>query len=310
MGALVGLLVSWLLKVFNLNYDPIKECTIMIMFAYLSYLVAEQTALSGIISLFSCGLFMAHYAYWNISKRARVGTEMAVCTIANCNQSFLYIYMGLSAFSIEPEYVEMKMVWTTLIAIFVCRIFSVGVPIFLVWCSTGCQPLKLRWNEWVFVYCGGLIRGAIAFGLGLQMTTDNHRVLKNTVQICALITIVGVGAPIQLLAKIFNIKPDKERAAEAAKKRLEAGTDDFLKVPDGAELNDATSTGNLSKNSDTLAACEDEGAVIDKINESFEQLIQEKTYPKLIQAFKDFDKNYMMPLFKRTNKHLLDELKD
>ena len=218
--------------------------------------------------------------------------------------------MGLSAFSIEPEYVEMNMVWTTLIAIFVCRIFSVGVPIFLVWCSTGCQPLKLRWNEWVFVYCGGLIRGAIAFGLGLQMTTDNHRVLKNTVQICALITIVGVGAPIQLLAKIFNIKPDKERAAEAAKKRLEAGTDDFLKVPDGAELNDATSTGNLSKNSDTLAACEDEGAVIDKINESFEQLIQEKTYPKLIQAFKDFDKNYMMPLFKRTNKHLLDELKD
>lgn len=83
------------------------------------------------------------------------------------------------------------------------------------------------------------------------------------------------------MAKIFNIKPDKEKAAEAAQKRLDAGSDDFLKVPDG-EVNDATSTGNLSKNSDTLAACENEGAVIDKINESFEQLIQEKTYPKLI----------------------------
>jgi solute carrier family 9 (sodium/hydrogen exchanger), member 6/7 len=196
MGALVGLLVSYVLKVFNLNYDPIKETTIMIMFAYLSYLFAEQTALSGIISMFSCGLFMAHYAYWNISKKARVGTEMAVCTIANCNQSFLYIYMGLSAFSIEMEYVHMNMVYTTLIAIFVCRIFSVGVPIFLVWLSTGMKPLQLKWNEWVFVYCGGLIRGAIAFGLGLQMTTDNNKVLKNTVQICALVTIVGVGAPI------------------------------------------------------------------------------------------------------------------
>jgi NhaP-type Na+/H+ or K+/H+ antiporter len=43
MGACVGLMASYVLKVFNLNYDPIKECTIMIMFAYASYLFAEQT---------------------------------------------------------------------------------------------------------------------------------------------------------------------------------------------------------------------------------------------------------------------------
>lgn len=89
--------------------------------------------------------------------------------------------------------------------------------------------------------------------------------------------------------------------------RAEGNSDDFLKVPDGEEapLNDAASVGNASKNSDTLAACGDEDQVIDKINESFEQLIQEKTYPKMIQAFKDFDKQYMMPIFKRQSKHLL-----
>lgn len=112
------------------------------------------------------------------------------------------------------------------------------------------------------------------------------------------------------MARIFNIKPDKEVAAELAKKKLEGGSDDFLKIPDGGEFNDAVSVGNISKNSDTLAACGDEGAVIDKINESFEQLIKENTYPKFIQAFKDFDKHYMMPVFKRQNKHLLDELKE
>jgi hypothetical protein len=112
------------------------------------------------------------------------------------------------------------------------------------------------------------------------------------------------------LAKIFNIKPDKEVAAELAKKRAEGGSDDFLKIPDGEEVNDAVSVGNVSKNSDVLAACGDEDAVIDKINESFEQLIKEKTYPKFIQAFKDFDKKYMMPVFKRQNKHLLEDLKE
>lgn len=75
--------------------------------------------------------------------------------------------MGLSAFSIDQQYVKQDMVIVTLIAIFVCRIFSVGIPILLVYLCTGCKPLQLRWNEWVFVYFGGLIRGAIAFGLSL-----------------------------------------------------------------------------------------------------------------------------------------------
>mmetsp|Transcript_15777 Transcript_15777/g.24290 ORF Transcript_15777/g.24290 Transcript_15777/m.24290 type:complete len:103 (+) Transcript_15777:669-977(+) len=82
MGAMVGLTCSYLLKAFNLNKEPIKETTLMLMFAYMSYLLAEQMRLSGIIAMFSSGLFMAHYAYWNISKKARTGTELAVNSIA------------------------------------------------------------------------------------------------------------------------------------------------------------------------------------------------------------------------------------
>jgi hypothetical protein len=115
------------------------------------------------------------------------------------------------------------------------------------------------------------------------MTTDNHRVLKNTVQICALITIVGIGAPIQLLAKIFGIKPDKEVALEAKKRKLEAAAsgDEFLKIPDGPDV-DTLSVGGISKNSDLQLGAADENAAIDQINESFEALIKEKTYPYLI----------------------------
>ena len=82
MGALVGLFCSYLLKKVNLNYDPTKEVTLMLLFAYVAYLLAEQSHLSGIISMFSSGLFMAHYAYWNISKKARTGTELAVTSAA------------------------------------------------------------------------------------------------------------------------------------------------------------------------------------------------------------------------------------
>jgi len=101
MGIFIGLLGSRLLRDVNMDYDSVKETTMMMLFAYLGYLCAEQAKLSGIISMFTTGLVLAHYAYWNINTRAKVGTEIAVNSIANICQSFLYIYLGLSAFSIE-----------------------------------------------------------------------------------------------------------------------------------------------------------------------------------------------------------------
>jgi len=83
LGLAVGLLCALLLKHVDLSYDPTKECTVMIMFAYGSYLCGEAFGFSGIITMFICGLVMAHYAYWNISKKARVGTELAITTISN-----------------------------------------------------------------------------------------------------------------------------------------------------------------------------------------------------------------------------------
>jgi len=181
LGALFGLSCSYLLKKVNLNHDPIKECTLILMTAYLSYLCAEQSSLSGIISMFSCGLFLAHYAWYNISDASRKGSEIIVNTTSGICQSFLYIYIGLTAFSIEKDFVRARFTTAVLVSVLICRVFSVGVPLFLVYLCTGCKKLSLKWNEWVFIYFGGLIRGAIAFGLSLQITTDNHRVLRAAV---------------------------------------------------------------------------------------------------------------------------------
>lgn len=111
-------------------------------------------------------------------------------------QSFLYIYIGLSSFSLEEDYVRRRFVTTVLIAVLICRVFSVGVPLFLIYLCRGCKSLSLKWNEWIFIYFGGLIRGAICFGLSIQMTSDNHKILRSAVQIIAIVTIVGVGAPL------------------------------------------------------------------------------------------------------------------
>ena len=167
LGLVLGLTVSWLLKQLNMDYDPTKQTTILLLFAFVSFHIAEALSLSGIISMFCAGLVMAHYCYWNICSKARLGTEVAVNSIAKICQDFLYIYLGLSAFSIQRENVKVDFIAWTLGSILLCRIFSVGVPIGLCWLCSGCKPLKLKWNEWVFVYFGGLIRGAICFALAL-----------------------------------------------------------------------------------------------------------------------------------------------
>lgn len=286
LGCFVGLLCSFILKHVNMAADPVKETTMMIMFAYLSYLLGEGLHFSGIITMFISGLCMAHYAYWNISKKARIGTELAITTISNICQCFIYVYMGLSSFSIEAEFVKQDMVMVTLASIFICRIFSVGIPVFLVYVTNGFVPSKLKWNEWAFVYFGGLIRGAIAFGLSLQMTTDSSRVLKTTTQICALITTIGIGSPIQLLAKCFGIRTDQEVALDAG------GDDGFLKA-DGAAVADGTSS--------RAGSCQDEGEVIGKIDAEFQELIDDPDFefPWLIGKWLEFDSKVMLPLFKR-----------
>ena len=92
---------------------------------------------------------------------------MAVNSLASISQSFLYIYLGMTAFSMKYEEFDFDFVGLTLGAVFVCRIFSVTVPLLLIYVFGGCKPIALSFRQWLFVYFGGLIRGAICFGLSL-----------------------------------------------------------------------------------------------------------------------------------------------
>jgi len=138
-------------------------------------------------------------------------------------------------------------------------------------------------------------------------------VLKNTTQICALITIVGIGSPIQLIAWFLNIKPDNQLAgletSEQADRKIGAkaeegkeGDDDFQQVRN-IEAEGENPFENQSETSQTdmfvRAGVDNEEAAVDLINKSFEDLISERTYPNILRNFKNFDKAFMMPVFKR-----------
>ena len=68
IGILMGVVSSLLFKFCRfLTHSPITETLIIFILAMLTYFVSEALALSGMISLLTCGILMAHYTWYNLS---------------------------------------------------------------------------------------------------------------------------------------------------------------------------------------------------------------------------------------------------
>ena len=70
LGLGFGLACSYLFKkVRSLSKNPVAEIAMIFSFAYLAYVVAELCHVSGIISLLTCGIVMAHYCWYSLSPQ-------------------------------------------------------------------------------------------------------------------------------------------------------------------------------------------------------------------------------------------------
>ncbi len=68
IGLIFGLLSSYILKTFRaFSKNPVTESMMIFCFGYLSYVVSEVASNSGIITLLTCGIVMAHYTWYNLS---------------------------------------------------------------------------------------------------------------------------------------------------------------------------------------------------------------------------------------------------
>ena len=58
-----------------------------------------MTLIIGIVSLLFCGITLKHYAYHNMSRRTRLGTKYIFQVLAQMSENFIFIYLGLSLFT-------------------------------------------------------------------------------------------------------------------------------------------------------------------------------------------------------------------
>ncbi|KAJ0977673.1 hypothetical protein J5N97_013147 [Dioscorea zingiberensis] len=126
LGAVGGLLSAYIIKkLYFGRHSTDREVALMILMAYLSYMLAELLDLSGILTVFFCGIVMSHYTWYNVTASSRITTKyvfqavhiaafklqphiFTIILIPTPNswliiiaETFLFLYVGMDALDIE-----------------------------------------------------------------------------------------------------------------------------------------------------------------------------------------------------------------
>lgn len=74
-----------------------QELSVIALLSYLSYLLADVSGLSAILSLFVCGVVVSHYALHNVSPEGRHATMTGFRTASYLSEGIIFIYVGMDA---------------------------------------------------------------------------------------------------------------------------------------------------------------------------------------------------------------------
>ncbi|XP_021898836.1 sodium/hydrogen exchanger 2-like isoform X3 [Carica papaya] len=102
LGVVVALLSAYIIKTLYFGrHSTDREVALMMLMAYLSYMLAELLSLSGILTIFFCGIVMSHYTWHNITESSRITTKHAFATISFIAETFIFLYVGMDALDID-----------------------------------------------------------------------------------------------------------------------------------------------------------------------------------------------------------------
>ncbi|RLN79767.1 hypothetical protein BBJ28_00010721 [Nothophytophthora sp. Chile5] len=115
---------SFTCKNSNIKGYPAYEITLLFLYAYGSYALAEVMKLSGIMSLFFCGIIMAHYNSYNLSKPSQVTAEHIFKSFALVSEFFVFLYMGMGVWTGQFGRWDFTFVLLAIIFCLVARLFN------------------------------------------------------------------------------------------------------------------------------------------------------------------------------------------
>eukprot|EP00824_Muranothrix_gubernata_P001575 TRINITY_DN11863_c2_g1_i1.p1 TRINITY_DN11863_c2_g1~~TRINITY_DN11863_c2_g1_i1.p1 ORF type:complete len:568 (-),score=120.96 TRINITY_DN11863_c2_g1_i1:66-1742(-) len=202
IGLIFAVILALLTKNTNISKTTSIEVSMVILIAFMSYMIAEGLKFSGIVAILFCGIFSAHYALNNMSKRGAEVSVEVFHILAFLSETFVFIYLGAAMFTKHQDY-HWGLIAIALVALFVaraCHIFPFAYMVNQSRHESFHIPFK---NQFVMWYSG--LRGAIAFALSLEVSTENARVILTTTLFVVFFTVLVLGGGIQSVLDYFKI---------------------------------------------------------------------------------------------------------
>ncbi|KAM3391924.1 hypothetical protein ACQJBY_013201 [Aegilops geniculata] len=176
-----------------------REVALVMLMAYLSYMLAELLDLSGILTVFFCGIVMSHYTWHNVTESSRVTTKHAFATLSFIAETFLFLYVGMDALDIEKwkfasdspgKSIGISSILLGLVL--VGRAAFVFPLSFLSNLTKKTELEKISWRQQIVIWWAGLMRGAVSIALAYnKFTRSGHTQLHgNAIMITSTITVV------------------------------------------------------------------------------------------------------------------------
>ncbi|KAK7397262.1 hypothetical protein VNO78_18429 [Psophocarpus tetragonolobus] len=202
LGVLAGLVSAYIIKKLYIGrHSTDREVALMMLMAYLSYILAELWYLSGILTVFFCGIVMSHYTWHNVTESSRITTKHAFATLSFVLENFIFLYVGMDALDIEKwRFVSDRpktsvAVSSVLLGLVLAGRAAFVFPLsFLSNLTKKSEREKLSFREQVIIWWAGLMRGAVSMALAYnQFTLSGHtEVRTNAIMISSTITVVLV----------------------------------------------------------------------------------------------------------------------
>ncbi|CAI0437385.1 unnamed protein product [Linum tenue] len=206
LGIGVGLLTSLVLKTLYFGkHSSIRELAMMVLMAYLSYMLSELLKLSGILTVFFCGIVMSHYSWHNVTESSRITARHVFAMLSFVAETFIFLYVGMDTFDME-KWRMTKLSFGTSLGIYSTIVFLilVGRAVFVFPLSTFSNFMNrnktspLTFKQQTVIWWAGLMRGAVSIALafkqftysGVTLNPINATMITNTIIVVLFTTLV------------------------------------------------------------------------------------------------------------------------
>ncbi|KAL6594545.1 hypothetical protein ACP70R_048283 [Stipagrostis hirtigluma subsp. patula] len=200
LGVAAGLLSAYVIKKLCFaRHSTDREVAIMMLMAYLSYMLSMLLDLSGILTVFFCGIVMSHYTWHNVTESSRITTKHTFATLSFIAEIFLFLYVGMDALDIEKWRLASSSPKKPIaLSAIILGLVMVGRAAFVFPLSflsnlskKEARP-KISFKQQVIIWWAGLMRGAVSIALAYnKFTASGHTEVRvNAIMITSTVIVV------------------------------------------------------------------------------------------------------------------------